>query len=257
MSANRDLGDLLMREDILSKVLVHLVDSGLHECRRVCRRWYEVCNKLPVKLSLSLHSDRYFDPDQFPNACSLKFDAGISLDYAFMETSLLPSLSKLNGITYLEFSIAEWPPVRFQPNCSAAFHSVRSLSLKIHHKSVFLEFLETLTRLTELRALKLDMAAAVSDVIDVAPITQIKKLRELSARLCFLISRENQFIFGTQTQLTKLEVLKDILPSFFTGVIMQVTSILPLSFIRLYSSVGDLSSHPKPAFSDAQWTNNV
>ena len=71
-SANDELADLLSQEDILSKVLVHLVDSGLHECRRVCRKWYEVCNKLPVKLSLSLHGDRFVDPDRFPNAVSLK-----------------------------------------------------------------------------------------------------------------------------------------------------------------------------------------
>ena len=68
MSANEKLTDLLLRKDILSRVLVHLIDSGLHECRRVCRRWYEVCSKLPVKLSRNPRDDRYVESDLFPNA---------------------------------------------------------------------------------------------------------------------------------------------------------------------------------------------
>ena len=208
MEAHDNLGDLLSQEDILSKVLVHLVDSGLHECRRVCRKWYEVCNKLPVKLSLSLHSDCYFDPDQFPNAVS-KLSNDISCNSAVIENHRLPCLAKLNRITHLEFSMTYWPLVYCQQDSLAALRSVRSLSFTFRTDSVFFESLETVRCLTDVTALKLDKVG-VFEIPAVAPITEIKELRELSAKLCFLFNRENEFVFGTQTQLTRLGVRKDV-----------------------------------------------
>ena len=225
MEIREDLGDLLLREDILSKVLVHLVDSGLHECRRVCRKWYEVCNKLPVKLNISLHSDRYFDPDQFPNACSLKLSNDISWECTTIENHLLPCLSKLDRITHLELSITDWPFVHFLQNSLPALHSVRSLSLSVHTESAFLDLLGTLRFLTDLRALKLDGEKAPVGTIDMAPITEITKLRELYAKLSFVVNRENQFIFGTQTQLTRLEFLSDLSYSAVGRVSLQVMSV--------------------------------
>ena len=222
-SANDELADLLSQEDILSKVLVHLVDSGLHECRRVCRKWYEVCNKLPVKLSLGLRDDRCVDPDKFPNAVSLKLRNDISWNLPVIENHLLPCLSKLKHFTHLEFSITHGPLFLFPQDYLPALHSVRSLSLTVQTESDYSEVLRTLRRLTDLRALKLDRRG-VFRIMDMAPITEIRNLRKLSAKLCFLFNRENQFIFGTQTQLTRLEVLKDVLASGLTRVTLQVMS---------------------------------
>ena len=209
METHEKLGDLLSQEFYLSKVLVHLVDSGLRECRRVCRKWYEVCNKLPVKLSLSLHSDCYFDPDQFPNAVSLKLSNDDSCNSAVIENHLLPCLAKLNRITHLEFSITHGPLFLFPQDYLPALRSVRSLSLTVKTESAYFEVLIMLRRLTDLRALKLDKVG-VFEITGVAPITEIKELRELSAKLCFLFDQENEFVFGTQTQLTRLEVRKDV-----------------------------------------------
>ena len=223
MTTNENLGDLLLREDILSKVLVHFVDSGLHECRRVCRKWYEVCNKLPVKLSISLDEDRCFDPDQFPNAVSLKLDDDIAWNSAVIKNHL-QSLSKLNHIAHLELCIVDWPFAPSSPNCSAAFHSLRSLSFSAQTGSAFLDFLETLRCLTDLRSLKLDGEMMPFEITGVAPITEIKELRELRARLFFLINEKNEFTFGTQTQLTKLEVLGGGSVSFHPSLILKVIS---------------------------------
>ena len=234
MSTNEDPGELLLLEDILSKVLVHFVDSGLHECRRVCRKWYEVCNKLPVKLSISLDEDRCFDPDQFPNAVSLKLDNEIAWNSAVMKNHL-QSLSKLSRIAHLELSIADWPFLPSSPNCSAVFHSLRSFSFSAQTGSAFLDFLETLRCLTDLRALKLDGEMMPYEITGVAPITEIKELRELSARLFFVINNKNEFTFGTQTQLTRLEVLRDDTYSFHPSLILKVTSAPVCQSLWMYS----------------------
>ena len=224
METHDKLADLLLREDILSKVLAHLVDSGLHECRRVCRKWYEVCNKLPVKLSLSLSDDRRVKPEVFPNAVSLTLTDETAWHSAVIESHLLPCLSRLNRITHLEFSVEEWPLVQFQQNSPTALDSVRSLSLCLQTESAFLDFLETLRCLTDVTALKLDKER-VFGIIDVAPITEINKLRELTVNVCFLFNRQNEFIFGTQMQLTRLEVIRNDCFSRLTNVTLQVMSV--------------------------------
>ena len=220
-STNENLGDLLLREDILSKVLVHLVDSGLHECRRVCRKWYEVCNKLPVKLNLSLHNDRYFDPDQFSNAVPVKFEDSILSTYS-VETQLLLCLSKLNRITHLEFSINEWPCGRSNP--LPTLYSMLSLSLSVLGESAFIEFLETLRCLTGLTALELRTRNNRAG-IDFTPITEMKQLRNLKTSSCFVVNQNNEFIFGTQTQLTKLEIVQEFHSVSRTVISLQVMSV--------------------------------
>lgn len=61
------LDTLLEEEYYLLKILIHLVDDGLHECRRVCRQWYDVCNKLPVKIRVTEAKIRAA-VEKFPNA---------------------------------------------------------------------------------------------------------------------------------------------------------------------------------------------
>ena len=48
--SEKSLGALLEQEYFLLKVLVYVVEDGLHECRFVCRQWRDACGKLPVKL---------------------------------------------------------------------------------------------------------------------------------------------------------------------------------------------------------------
>ena len=105
--------------------------------------------------------------------------------------------------------MTHWPLVYCQQDSLAALRSVRSLSFTLQTDSVYFDSLETLRCLTDLTALKLDNVGVLG-IADVAPITEIKELRELTAKLCFLFDQENEFVFGTQTQLTRLEVRKDI-----------------------------------------------
>ena len=241
MSAHKGLADLLSQEYYLSKVLVHLIDDGLHESRRVCRKWREVCSRLPVKLSLGPENHLLRKPDLFPNAVSLKLDGGLESDS--VERRLLPCLSQLNSITHLEFSLREWPSVCFRPMPLENMYTLQSLSLEVQNESIFLAFLETLRRLTELTSLKLSRARALDLSIDVDPITEMKQLRVLRATPCFLVNQRNEFVFGTQTRLTRLEVLQDFTPSYNAHLTLQVTS--PSACLhsgRVRTLAGDLST---------------
>lgn len=68
------LGEILQRDDYLSKVLECLIDDGLEDCRLVCRRWNSVCNKLPVKLTVKDPTNTKAVGQIFPNARSLSLD---------------------------------------------------------------------------------------------------------------------------------------------------------------------------------------
>ena len=249
MSKSENLGDLLLQEDILSKILVYLVDGGLHEYRRVCRKWYEVCNKLPVKLSLSLHSDYFVQPDVFPNAVSLKLTNGSVFHSAMSEDRLLSCLSELTRITHLEFSQMEWPLAAFQQNSIAT--SVRSLAITVGVGSGCVDFLETLRCLTGLTAL--DLPVGDNEVIDVAPITELKQLRTLKACLCFIVNRNNEFIFGLESQLTKLEIVHESFAVSQSAITLKVMSVAVLPSLRPKSAlVANLSTHRKSELSDTR-----
>ena len=248
MAANEKLADLLSQKQFLWKVLVHLIDSGLHECRRVCRKWYEVCDKLPAKLSLSTCVDRCVESDVFPNAVSLKFDAGVFLTHDSVENHLLPCLSKLNRIARHEFCTKEWPLVHFRPNCLTSFNAVRSLSVTGRDESAFFDFLETLRCLTGLTELELRTEAIYINATDLAPITEIEELRTLKASSCFIVDRNDDFIFGTQQQLTKLEVRHEFF-SASQSTTLQVMPVHPLSIFGLYFFLVALSARFKSALS--------
>jgi len=64
------LSTLLEQDYYLTKVLGYLLDDGLHECRRVCRKWYDVCNRMPVKLGRISVEEIPAIVNKFPNAVS-------------------------------------------------------------------------------------------------------------------------------------------------------------------------------------------
>ena len=170
----------------------------------------------------------------FPNAVSLKFDAGVFLTYDSVENHLLPCLSKLNRIARHEFRTKEWPLVHFQPNCLATFNAVRSLSVTGRDESAFFDFLETLRCLTGLTELELRTEAIYINATDLAPITEIKELRTLKASSRFIVDRNDDFIFGTQQQLTKLEVRHEFF-SASRSTTLQVMPVLLFHFLDCIS----------------------
>lgn len=64
------LASLFELDYFLIAVLGYLVEHGLHECRRACRKWRDVCNKLPVRLRVP-EEKIPVAAEKFPNAISV------------------------------------------------------------------------------------------------------------------------------------------------------------------------------------------
>ena len=60
-------------DDILLRVLGHLLKDSLQECRLVCRRWYALSQKLPVKIRALLSDDLDRLGKKYPKAAGLSF----------------------------------------------------------------------------------------------------------------------------------------------------------------------------------------
>ena len=75
LNPKKTLGILLDNcEDLLFKVLSY-VDDGLHECRRVSRRWRDACGKLPIKLGNQCLHRMGEAAELFPKAVSLTLES--------------------------------------------------------------------------------------------------------------------------------------------------------------------------------------
>ena len=210
MADNEGIADLLSQKYFLSKILVHLVDSGLHECRRVCRLWCEVCNQLPVKLNFFLDDDITAVSDTFPNAAvslEVRADAADEHD-GFVETLLGSCMSSLRNVRHLGLGTSvQWPLLldKLEPN-SESLQSLLSLSVRLTSQlnlSVSLDFLKFLTNLTALKI----TGEPIPDVQNSDPNTEIRNLKSLTVTFPFLANRNGQLLFAALTKLTRLDIL--------------------------------------------------
>ena len=94
------LSALLELEYFLVKVLFHLVDDGLHECRRVCRLWRKVCSRLPIRIRLGRPAEVRMTAHKFPMAASLVLSRCVSDDDLSMSHAirLLPRMGNLRSL---------------------------------------------------------------------------------------------------------------------------------------------------------------
>ena len=214
MAANEGLADLLSQKHYLSKILIHLVDSGLHECRRVCRVWYEVCNQLPVKLSLPLNANITAVSNTFPNAVAVSLKVrreAADEDGDSVEGLLASCMSSLGNLTHLALTRSvQWPLLlnELGPG-SESLQSLLSLSVDVSNlrdHSDFLEFLKFLTGLTALT-----VTGEPRTVQDANPIPEIRNLKSLTVGLPLLVTRNGELIFAASTQLTRLDVISTTL----------------------------------------------
>ena len=207
MRVHEGLTDLLSQEDYLAKVLLHLIDSGLHECRRVCRTWYEVCNKLPVKLRLDGKGNMAAVLDKFPNAVALEVRDSAQGRRVHVDELLAPCVSSLSNLTHLALArFVQWPRIlgKIEPH-PATWKSLLLFSAKLPNGPVHSDFLATLRFLTGLTSLRIEGPSASAVRMD--PVTEIRNLKALSVGPRFLANRNGQLIFNASTQLTRLDVL--------------------------------------------------
>ena len=197
---------LLEQEDYLSKVLGCLIDDGLHECRRVCRKWRDVCSAFPVHLirvPWEHLRDAYL---AFPKATSLSSGTKPTCDDL---PEFLTSLTGIRRLTLNGKSLWHCPRLRQifpQQLCDhlPLLPQLESLTLEgiLGHTSVFLSL--AADHLTHLTHLKID--AELGSRWDKEPLFKVSKLKSLSLDVNYLFTSSGSLTFPSLTRLTRLEM---------------------------------------------------
>lgn len=218
-SVEGQLGLLLLQEYYLLLILKHLVDDGLHECRRVCRQWYQVCNKLPVKLSLR-QEQIPLAVEKFPNAVAVRSQAGvvsvedeaISPSEPYGHCSIAPGLvrhlSRLNQLHSLDLCFySENKKIEHDESlrlsdaylqfCSRLRYLKVQLTFKREDQLCFCSNLRQLTSLT-----LLDVTRFFEELF-IEPFTELQKIENLCTP-CFLVNKAGHLMFPALTNLTHL-----------------------------------------------------
>ena len=198
------LSALLEEEYFLLKILAHVLDDGIHECRLVCRRWYEASRKLPVKLGEMRMDDIQHITEAFPTVASLHFfNAPHTPDV--LETHLVPYLSQIRHLQHLQLPL--YRTCQIPDSLTSSLRSVehlQSLSLKIDAPEIFRAMTDVVRELPRLTALTIHAFCRVD--VDPLPITELKRLQKLTGNINVLVSRSGELLFPSLTQLTQLEI---------------------------------------------------
>ena len=191
---------LLGEEWFLHRVLGHLLDDGLHECRRVCQQWNAVCRTLPVKL-------RQVSPEHvrhvlaaFPNAVELS----CTIRYPSENHGIAQQLANLTSVTHLERLdyFAHGTHDDLKRAHTESYTRLQSLGVHLL-PALYESFRSALLYLTGLKRLDVTLAPDVHR-LSWSPFTELQALNELSVPGTLLKNRNNQIMFPSKalTQLT-------------------------------------------------------
>ena len=212
--AERCLRDLLENDDYLSKVLRCLVDDGLHECSRVCRRWrevsFDVCPKL-ARVPSSRMTGRMTEMlSKYPNTVSMAVnvedtngDIGLSdIDHYLDAVKRFPKIEHLFLQGSLQCSL--FPEC---PATAACLNRLQSLSVWLSSSDAnpqtwIAPALRHLTNLTHLRL-------KAPEVVFLEPVTEIHKIGKLCLSSSLLVDHKGDLVFPALTNLTCLELIRE------------------------------------------------
>ena len=175
------LSALLQNDDLLQKILSYVVGNGLCECRRVCRRWYDVCRRLPMRLRQAPSTAALALANTFPSADSASFrDIGGSPTEP--GPSLATGLAQMRHLRHLELMASSERRLPDElPAILLSMKTLRSLSLSFANSpEATTEFMDVVRSLTMLTSLSI-ATRALAFVIPGDPITELQRLRELVA----------------------------------------------------------------------------
>ena len=228
-SQNR-LRNLLYDKDFLWKVFGYLVEDGLHECRRVCRKWSEVCSEFFIKNFRGHWKDFTEAHVKFPNAVNVSLSMlapphGIHNQDAW--PSIVPSLT---GIKRLEMDSA------FLQNCQhfaqspeivrayvASLLQLEALTVGVLDGYTYSLISSVAAHLTNLTHLEIGFARSVKHM---QPIPGVSKLESLSLYARSSFTEDNgSFTFPSLTNLTRLEIRFQL----YNFILLDVYDISPLT----------------------------
>ena len=204
----KTLGVLLdNHEDLLLKILSCVVDDGVHECRRVCRRWRDACGKLPVRLGGSFLDRLDSVAEMFPEATSLVMAS--SFDSNDVEgRQAMQHLSRLKNLENLSLFVrSDRADINSLVTMLPSKDCLRSLSVSVDDRGALNDVLQVLRLLTNLEKLTIDDLDYIQ--VDMEPVTELRKLGYLSANLQVIVNSRGELLFPSLTRLTHLDVFID------------------------------------------------
>ena len=199
--AGDSLSAFLEQEHFLLKVLSHVLEDGLHECRLVCRRWRDACGKLPVRLARISLRNMQEAAEKFPKAERLSMLECIrSVDVIETIVPQLPRLANLKDLSlYLDGKSID---LRNLVACFSSMQHLGSLSLYTTHEDTLHCFVHDLRYLTKLTSLSLDHKCVLHNDLD--PNSCVQGLRQLAMPFRLLINRRGKLVFPMLMGLTSL-----------------------------------------------------
>ena len=197
------LGVLLVNnEDLLLKVLSHIVQDGLHECRCVCHRWREACGKLPVRLHATRLDMLNVVTDLFPQAVSLNLNHWLDSTHV-VRSQVIPYLCRLKKLQDLKLLLSKkYLNTRGLMAQLTSMEHLRSLYVCIGHNREVKVVVRALRCLTNLESLCLRVNCGIQR--DLEPIAEVRGLRDLTIDLQIVVNSRGELLFPALTRLTYL-----------------------------------------------------
>jgi len=214
-TTERPLSALLQQEFYLLKILGHLVDDGLHECRRVCHRWKDACKKLPVKLSLVPRGDLPLMVETSPQAQSIiiavsnqpqeeQVEEPADLD-SDLDEAVFRHLVRLDNLGQLVFiSRGEWMISDAVGERLASFQQLKNLTIDMSLSAEqAMSMCAAVDQLTQLTFLGFSFGKNRCPP-GMQPFENLKDVEDLRVRPDLFINENGQLLFPCLTNLTAL-----------------------------------------------------
>ena len=197
----RNLNSLLLEEWFLLMVFEHLVEHGLHDCRLVCRKWYESCQQFPVKLVGVGGIELQKAIEGFPKATSISIlDIGnkipaIDLFRQLSSSNRLRSLTLESGAMLL--SGLKQPFFRSVP-------PLTEMKLSFFTSSGMKDVFTSIDHLTSLTKLKIATSPWIRSLTHT--FTRLERVRELDVEFDIFTDEQGACCFPSLTNLTRLDL---------------------------------------------------
>ena len=201
----KTLGALLEdHEDLMLKVLSCLIDDGLHECRRVSRRWRDLCGLLPVKLSQECQYRLDEAAGLFPGAASLELESSFDSDDVLgrLEMQQSSQLRKLCNLSV--YATSTNADMNALTTLLPSADRLRSLDVSVNQKDGLDDIVRALRYFRNLDALIIHVAAFIQT--DLAPVTELRGLGYLKTAFPSLFNSHGEFLLPSLTRLTHLHL---------------------------------------------------
>ncbi len=218
----KTLGILLEEhEDLLFRVLSCVMDDGLHECRRVCRRWHDLCGQLPVKLNQECQYRLDEAAGLFPGAVSLEIESSFDSDDVLgrLEMQQSSQLRKLRNLSL--YATSANPDVKSLTTLFPSADRLSSLDLLVNQKDSLDDIFRALPFFRNLDALIIHVAGFIQT--DLAPITELRGLGYLRTGFPVIFNSRGELLFPSLTRLTHLHLRSVDQPEPRTSFSLQVS----------------------------------